>query len=222
MMQFRDNAGVFMANGDKVGHIAKVVMTPRTQEITHLVIRQGFLFTEDKVMPVNLVASADAESVVLRAGLGNEAIDTLPRYEEDYYVPADMADSPAYAMPDFPGVLFPYAPAGAFANYPPLWAEDDPAYFEGRGENIPEGTVALNAGAKVISADDKHVGHLERVVIDEGNKRASHFVIAQGVFFKDRKLVPTSWIEIVTNDEIRLIVSSKFLGSLPTYDSAFA
>lgn len=223
-MQFRENAGVFKANGDKVGVIAKVVMSPRDHKVTHLIVREGFLFTEDKVLPISLVHSATDEQVTLRADLGEKTIDNLPRYEEDYFVPVDLADNPNFTAPAYPaaGYLYPYGPAGMYAEYPGFWSEGEPQYVVRHDENIPNGTVALNTGAKVISSDDRHVGNLERVVMDENSDRATHFVIAQGLFFKDHKLVPTSWISTVMRDEVRLSVSSGFLDKLPSYDPTFA
>jgi hypothetical protein len=46
-------------------------------------------------------------------------------------------------------------------------------------------------------------------------------VIAQGLFFKDRKLVPTAWISTVTEDKVELSVTSSLLARLPSYDPAF-
>ena len=57
--------------------------------------------------------------------------------------------------------------------------------------NIPEGTIALKEGAKVVTSDDKHVGNVERVFVDASADKATHFLITQGVFFKARKVVPT-------------------------------
>lgn len=222
-MQFRENAGVFTANGDKVGHIAKVVMSPRTKEVTHLIVREGFLFTEDKVLPIVMVRHATDEQVTLRSDLGEKTIDNLPRYEEHYFVPADLADYQNDAAVAYPtaGYLYPYGPAGLYGGYPAFWAEGDPRYVERRGENIPDDTIALSTGADVVTSDDRHVGHLEQVIVDEDNDRATHFVIAQGLFFKDRKLVPTSWISGVTQDKVELSVTSGLLARLPSYDPAF-
>jgi uncharacterized protein YrrD len=53
--------------------------------------------------------------------------------------------------------------------------------------------------------------------MDEQANRVSHFVIEEGFFFKNRKLVPVSWVKTVVQDEIHLGVGAKTLDSLPEY-----
>lgn len=219
-MRFHENAGVFTASGDKVGNLARVVMTPRTKTISHIVVRQGFLFTEDKVLPVDLIDTATEERVVLRAGVKD--LDHLPRYEDEHYIPLHETDAPEHVQTGGAIHLYPYAPVGTGAAYPLFWNDTDPRFVTETVENIPDGAVALNTGASVIAADDKNVGSVERIIMDTDNQRASHFVIAQGMFFKDRKLVPTAWIDFVGQDEVHLLVTASFLERLPAYDQEFA
>jgi uncharacterized protein YrrD len=83
--------------------------------------------------------------------------------------------------------------------------------------NIPDNTVPLREGAHVISADEKHVGNIERIITNSRNNRVSHFVIAQGLLFKERKLIPITWVSIIKADEIRLAVNSLLLERLQPY-----
>lgn len=213
-MQFRENAGVFTASGDHVGNVARVVMTPGSRRITHLVIRQGFLFTEDKVLPVSMIDQANEDKVVLRSDVGD--LDTLPQYQEEHFTIVDERDADYYSAGNAVPV-YPYMPIGTWgAYYPATWA-DTPPYVSYTVENIPDGTIALKTGAKVYSSDDQHVGNVERVEMDEVTRRATHFIIAQGLFFKDRKVIPTTWIDKVQHDAIFLSVTARYLEGLPDY-----
>ena len=69
-----------------------------------------------------------------------------------------------------------------------------------------------------MSSDGEHIGDVERLFIDPGSNRATHLVISQGTFFKDRKLVPANWIRSVTEDEVQLYMSSQVLERLPAYE----
>ena len=69
-MQFNENAEVQTASGEKVGRIDRVVMDPKSKELTHFVVRKGLIFTTDKVIPLDQVESADGDRVVLKAGAG--------------------------------------------------------------------------------------------------------------------------------------------------------
>jgi sporulation protein YlmC with PRC-barrel domain len=46
-MQFKENAEVFTSTGEKDGRIDRVVIDPNSNELTHLVVKKGFLFTKD-------------------------------------------------------------------------------------------------------------------------------------------------------------------------------
>src|SRR5436190_8956242 len=89
-MQFKQGTDVFTADSRQVGTIDRVVMNPRTKEVTHIVVRKGFLFTEDKVVPIDLVATATEDRVVLRSDVGD--LDALPQFEEAHYIPLAEAE----------------------------------------------------------------------------------------------------------------------------------
>jgi uncharacterized protein YrrD len=92
-----------------------------------------------------------------------------------------------------------------------------PPYVPKTTQNIPEGTVALEEGAKVMTKDDKYIGNIEQVIVDEQDNRVTHFVINQGTFFTERKLIPVLWISSIDEDEVHLAPSSKVLERLPAY-----
>src|SRR5512147_2755224 len=89
-MQFRQGVGVFTLDGKEVGHIDRVVIDPKANEITHLVVRKGTLIKEDKVVPVGLVAVGKEDQVSLR--LDKDQLEQLPNYEETDYVPLNDED----------------------------------------------------------------------------------------------------------------------------------
>ena len=80
-MQFRNNTAVFTSDDREVGKIDRVVLDPRTKEVTHVVIRKGLLSTEDKVVPIDQIAEAGEKQVVLRQDINFE---TLPDFEENH------------------------------------------------------------------------------------------------------------------------------------------
>jgi sporulation protein YlmC with PRC-barrel domain len=86
-------------------------------------------------------------------------------------------------------------------------------------QNIPEDTVALKEGSKVVSSDDKHVGNIEQLFVDPDSNRATHFLISQGTFFKDRKVVPARWVKTIKEDLVQLAVASNVLENLPPFKS---
>jgi uncharacterized protein YrrD len=211
-MQFKDGTNVYTADGDQVGRIDRVVIDPRTKEVSHVVVRKGLLFTEDKVVPLELIAGATEDMVTLRDDAGD--LDVLPHFEESHYVPMSEADQATTYAPGYASPVYWYPPFGGAWYGAPVYPEV--TYTTRTEQNIPEGTVGLKEGAKVVSADGDHVGNVERIFTT--GDRATHMLISQGLLFKEKKLIPTLWISTITEDEVKLGVNSGMLERLPAYE----
>lgn len=220
-MQFKQGTHVYTSDDKDVGSIDRVVLDPRTGEVTGIVVRKGFLFTEDRVVPIGLIESATEDRVQLRRG--EAALNNLPEYEETYYVPAGEYDYRAgKAATPVPSAtpVYGYPPVGVawwgYGGYLPV--DYMPDYLEYVRKNIPEGTVALKEGARVMSHDGEHVGNVDEIFTDATTKQATHFVISQGLLFKERKLLPTNWIRDAGEDDVMLTVSTQMVNNLPEYE----
>jgi uncharacterized protein YrrD len=243
-MEYKTGAPVTTANGDNVGHLDRVVMDPRTKQVTHVVVRKGFFFTEDRVLPAAMVEGLRDDRLVLRPDITRGDLDNLPLFEEQHYIMAESGErvradptdralpaaapgagvvgSPALywyppAVMAQPGVAhttgMPSAAAAGVIGLDPA----PPGYVTETARNIPENTVALKEGARVMAADDEVVGTVERVFTD-ADGRATHLLVSQGLLFKHHKPVPVGWIERVTDDHVTLAVGSGLLKGLPEYE----
>lgn len=206
-MQFKQNAGVFTATDEAVGHIDRVVVDPQTNVVTHIVVQKGFFFKEDKVVPIELIAETAEDRITLRAEAGD--LQALPPFEDRRYLNADARQAPPSPVPSISG----FPPLGAGVEEMPF----SPRLITQVEHNIPEGTVALKEGAKVITSEGKQVGHLERVFADSQAHRATHLVISQGLLAPKRRLIPINWANIVGEDEVHLAVKENTLDWLRTY-----
>ncbi len=231
-MQFKQGAGVRTSDGKSVGQLDRVVVDPRTKEVNYIVVRKGAFFTTDKVVPLTLVARADDEGIMLREDAGN--LEQLPEFEERYYVPADNSGvapgaavtTSAAGISGAPAV-YPYPPVlggemGGLGNVntrATLGALTVPEPVVERTERaIPDDNVAIRPGVRVVSADGQQVGAVEQVLTGEHADEVSHFVVAQGLLFKDRKLVPVGWVSEIGEQEVRLAVDGAFVATLPSYN----
>jgi len=214
-MKFKQGASVYTDTGDNVGTVDRVVIDPRTNEVTYLVIRKGVVFTEDKVVPVSLIASAKDDGLVLRNNAGK--LDDLPAFEETYYVPVEEAEPAerAEARTETPS-LYMYPPLGGPLNYTP--AGYNPGLIAETTTNIPENDVAVKNGANIISQDGKHVGDVAEIMTEAKSDRATHLVISQGIFFKSHKLIPMDWVREVDENEVHVGVTAQTLKALPDYE----
>lgn len=234
-MQFHAKADVYTASGDKAGVLDRVVIDPRNQAVTHVIIKKGLLFPSDKVVPVSLVAEADKDRVVLNADAGNP--ENLPDFTQEQYVPLN---SDEWATPPMAGGAIAPMTAGAATAPMMLWYPATAAGSTGAqlasdigaspgvpgvpgsqqveaGRNIPEDTVPLKEGAKVVTADGQHVGKVERVFVDNESTQATHLLISQGLFLRERKVIPVAWVLDYGEDEVRLAIGSNLLQGLRPY-----
>ncbi len=218
--ELKEGTSVFTADGDELGEINRFILDPKTNEVTHIVIQKGGLFSEDKVVPFDKIRSETEEGLVLSEEI--EDFDQLPPFEETHYVDAEPGN-PDLARAE-ERAAYPVGPA--YYWYPPYGYLGYSAYGPGpygwpvglTHQNIPEGSVSLQEGTDVISSDGEHVGDVERLLIDDDNNQVTHFLITQGLFFKDRKLVPANWIRTVMEDKVQLNVTADLLESLPAYE----
>jgi len=208
-MLFKQGTDVFSSDNEKIGTLDRVVMDPRTKEISHIIVREGFLFREDKVVPMDLLGSVTDERIILQGS--KEHLNELPDYEETHYVSHDAtADDDMNTLYWNPPA---YSGAG-YSQYPVIYPPD--LYIRRTERNIPEGMVALAEGAKVLAEDGEHVGNIETLITDP-NERVTHLVISSGLLMKERKIIPSHWLSTVTDDEVHLSVNSRLLERLPEY-----
>jgi uncharacterized protein YrrD len=217
-IELREGVGVFTSDDQHVGKLNRFVLDPATNEVTHIVVQKSGLAADEKVVPLRMVDSANGEKVVLARDIGD--FDQLPPFEEKHFVRTmdeDIRQEEYSKDESFPAYYW-YPPEG-YIGYPAYGLE----YYawppvETR-RNIPEQAVPLKEGSNVMSSDGEHVGDVERLFVESGSNRATHFVVAHGMFFKERKLVPVQWVDFVEEDKVQLLVSSQLLERLPAHES---
>jgi uncharacterized protein YrrD len=214
-MQFKQGSTVHTAEGQDVGRVDRVVLNPKTKEVTHIVVRKGFLFQEDKIVPLSLIASSTEEGILLRPNAGN--LDMLPPFEETHYVTAEE-DARGDAV-DLAAPLYWYPPMGGWLGYSEYAYSYPPPYPVETTQNIPQDTVAVREGAQVITADGQQVGTVERVFTDSRTDQATYFLMSQGLFFKEKKLIPVTWVRNIKENEIHLTVGAVTLDGLREYQA---
>jgi uncharacterized protein YrrD len=217
-LQIEEGTDVLAADGQKVGEVDRVVLDPISKEVTHLVIEKGFLLKTEKVIPISVVGPATDETVT--SWQQSDEIDAFPDLVEEEYVAATRKDD--LEMRE----RVPAGPARPLYPYPPFVL---PGEVSGRGmfrvpdyvmhveQNIPDGTVALEAGAHVVSSDGDTLGDIERILVDPETEYATHLVISEGFLEKTRKLVPTSWIGRLGEDTVELTLEADVIHELPEY-----
>ena len=208
-MKFKQSAHVVTLDNKEAGQVYRVVIDPKTDEITHLVVRRGHLMRQDKVVPISAITAEDESH--LNMHVRSDDLDLLPNYEEEQYITADNfeAGDPPWAVilyPPYPGGI----PGIAYYGLP---------YVMHTHLNIPDNTVALKEGAKVIARDQKEVGHVTEVLASSATDRATHFLIGKGLLVKEYRLIPVSWVDRLAADEVYLAIDSHIVERLPVIEA---
>lgn len=215
-IQFQRNATVMVTNGQKVGSLHRIVVNPRNNALTNIVVRTGTLLSqEEKVIPIDLVAEADADQIVLHDRPG--ILQSLPPFEEERIVEENGALDQPPALDDMPLVMFGRPNVGMPSVGTPLITESagqNEQFVTHIEQNIPVGTVAIKEGAKVVTAEGKHAGNVESVLADSSMARITHLLVSNGLLTKEKKLLPIHWVTVLGEDEIRLGVKKSSVDEL--------
>ncbi len=215
-MILKNGQKVLTEDGKSFGKLSRVVLDPKTHRMSHIVVRQGFLFPEERVFPINLVRSSDEDQITVYDI--EASFDDMPQFTEKYYIEVDDDESEQKKEKKGLRTYFPYPPlySGGLMHSWPIYTDTN--YREKRVENIPEGTVAVEEFAAVFDMYGDHVGNLEQVLTDSISDRVTHLVIAEGLIFKERTLVPMEWVSKMEERSVHLAVGPKILESLPSME----
>lgn len=211
-MRFEKGMAVYTAQGEKVGSLNRVVIDARTRDVTDLVVERGLLPRIEKVIPIGLVDQEHDDRIQLRAT--NQGVDDFPDYETAQYIPIENVDVP---YEDIEAAYW-YPPANAqlFNGGSPL-PDTVPDYVLETETSIPEGRIAISQGAQVFSADDRHIGDVEEVIMNSESNQLTHFVVGKGFLLKEHKLVPVHWVDRLQESRIYLSVVANVFERLPDY-----
>ncbi len=224
-MQFTDGAKVLLPGRAEAGRLKRVIIDPKTLEITHIVVHTDNRREEEKVIPIQLVAYSTGEEIVLKElpGGWNEL---APFRESDYrlvnnqdlFLSANLMDHSAPILFIYPHVIpdtgFIYPRPEIFDPFSPLPRKE--VLTESQAQPVPTASQQhLIPGSRVISQDNVELGYLEQVITNPEDDQNSCFILKRGLLIKERKFVPLSWIEEIRENVILLGVRARFLDWLP-------
>lgn len=204
-MQFtiKHGTGVFTAHDEEVGSVDRVVVDPITHRIQYVVVRKGWFFPEDTLIPVESVVSATEERINLAPSVDTD--DLLP-FEESHFVSADGDPVAGRVYP--PPIVY-YGPFNA--PTPMLQAGQRVI----RERNIPEGLEAVDADADVL-VEGERVGSLVQV-ISTPQGLATHIVV-RSILDALPRAVPVGWIDSLSETEVAVAGSMAMFDRIPVYE----
>jgi hypothetical protein len=185
------NAKVFGRDG-YIGRITYVVVDPRREIITHLVVQLAELFGEEVIVPIEKVSESNPHSIILSCSCETaahlkpfveaELISNLPFLG---YASGSMVTSPM----DIPVILH---------------------------KQVPPGERPIQWGVRV-RARDGTCGKVEEFQIEPGSGQITCVVLRKGHFWEHPTdvFVPAVYIDNLDEDRIDLTADRKTIDAMP-------
>lgn len=193
----------------RYGTLVKVVVDPHARRVTHMIVRKGWLLTEDRVIPIERVARVDKEGIYLNAS--SAELNQHARYQEEAFVeplpgwealmPYSAADTLFWGSPYF-GIAPPVLPV--IEHVMPI--------------GVPEGEVVLRRGAEVIF-NGESVGTLDHMLFDPTSGMLTHLVVQENGS-RRRVSVPAEWVRELVDEAIVLAQWKPDQPGVPAYEAA--
>jgi hypothetical protein len=193
------------------------VLDPETMDVTFLVIKEGVLFTVDKLVPIQYLDRQEGRRITLNKTA--EELGDLPPYDESAYVGYDRRDYAEEADVESADAVYWYPPIRTdwWTIGGEVLVSPKPRFVK-KADTLPQDVVALDEGAKVIAGDGNEIGAMEQVIVEPEELRATHIVVGRGLIAKEYKLLPTSWIKDVTEEKVYLSIHTDFFERLPEHE----
>lgn len=210
MRDIRLGSDVRTRDGEKVGTVDQLVVHPDTLEIVSVIVKEGTLFTTDRIIDMEMVDRVDVNGdVVLEISKDHE--QELPelatrRLVEPSHNQYDRIVEMGYlATPSAHGqvMLFSepvdssYAPApdSPFASAPadaPVIQDED---------NLPPNTVTIEEGTDVVDRHGEKIGTVDEIIYGQ-DRTIDAIVVSEGWLFKHHVRIPGEWIESAGHENV--------------------
>jgi sporulation protein YlmC with PRC-barrel domain len=214
----RHGAHVESADGKDVGRLHSVVVDPRDNEVTHIVVNAGPHFPEPGFgapelinVPIKEMEDAGEDKVILRCA--RDRFRQLPRYVEREFTPA-RSRPPEAPRTDAAHLLWNTGVALA-ASFASLLT----------GIAVPAETVRKASFEREILNDapvwrlqpHTHIGDVERVLVDEETDEIKELVIKRGVLFHEDVVLPMDYVTEIQDGVVHVQITDEELRGLQAY-----
>jgi uncharacterized protein YrrD len=205
---------VLLSDEREVGRLCGVVIDPVTCLVTDIIVRQWFLFSEDKVVPVHLIETETEDYIRLHKTASN--LEDLADFNMKHFILLDENEMQRLPYEGIPALYY-TGPTEKSISF----NSDDQGLktfcLTETETGVLDRSISLEEEARVVDLEGNHVGVVERVIARSKPDHVSHLLLKEGVFKNKKKLVPMRWISNLSEDEIQLAVGSLILEQLPDF-----
>lgn len=198
---------VYCEDGE-CGRLAKVVVDPNTLQSKDIIVAEGILQDQARVVPVWAVTSTTHDQIQLAIHQGE--LSKYPAYHEGNYATLSDLDVETPSVSAEPSTR--ESPSLKRGDY-----EEGTLVYEKAAANGNETLSGLSRGTPIYTQDGE-AGKLDSFLTDpEKNEAITHIVVRQGFLVTEYVPVPISLIQHINRDGIHLSTTKEGLVGLTRY-----
>lgn len=209
-MRFELDCEIECADGG-YGALADLVIDAKTRRLTHLVVHPHGRPELARMVPVSSARVDRSSSAGISLNCTIAEIDQLAQIHESQYV--RIGDKPVEDSPWSPGIeevatVSTYEAPGIGTLGGGVGPVELDPHVIVNYDRVPHGTVEIRRESEVITGDNKCIGHVVAVVVDD-QAQIREFVLEHGHLWGKREIViPIDAVARIESDEIVLALSS--------------
>ena len=193
-MDMHLNAHVECLDG-KIGRLENIILNPKTERVTYLVVRGNDLQNTERLVPERLVKEASHDTVFL--SINKKKFEGMKNFIQEEYIPSNIT-------------LYMAEQAG--------WDMGTPASVFVEHEAVPAGGLIVHKGAKVL-ATDGHAGRVDDFLVEKKTGRITHLILLEGHLWGKKDIsVPVNQIDRYEDGNIYLKIDKNGVEALPVID----
>lgn len=195
-------ADILGSDGEKIGVVDSLVVDPSSGSVRAIVVRKGFFFPTDRILPIDMLAGVGDGHVVVNAT--KENVEELREYlDTEYLVP----------------------PAGFYGAPGYMWTatqlyDSDLLVDEQIRERLPDALI-VSRGTLVVDADGDEVGRITDLYSDD-RAQVAGFKVEEGFFRHHEHYIPAHVVASADDVVVRLSVDKGTLEGLTGPEDARA
>lgn len=193
-MDMHLNAHVECLDG-RIGRLENIILNPKTEKVTYLVVRGNDLQNTERLVPERLVKEASHDTVFL--SISKKKFEGMKNFIQEEYIPSNIT-------------LYMAEQAG--------WDMGTPASVFVEHEAVPAGGLVVHKGAKVL-ATDGHAGKVDDFLVEKKTGRITHLILLEGHLWGKKDIsVPVNQINRYEDGNIYLKIDKSGVEALPVID----
>lgn len=193
-MDMHLNAHVECLDG-RIGRLENIILNPKTEKVTYLVVRGNDLQNTERLVPERLVKEASHDTVFL--SISKKKFEGMKNFIQEEYIPSNIT-------------LYMAEQAG--------WDMGTPASVFVEHEAVPAGGLIVHKGAKVL-ATDGHAGKVDDFLVEKKTGRITHLILLEGHLWGKKDIsVPVKQIDRYEDGNIYLKIDKRGVEALPVID----